>query len=142
MVQLYSESVLSVFVPYAELKVRDQKGNVTTLSPHNFSLIHEGSSEPLSWAHYTERDGKAVNADMLKALRIIENLSGEKLVYTSGIEEHFNIIEKQKMEYTTTKAELKQTKDENAKLRAELESVKARLVQLETAIKNINNKEH
>ena len=72
-VSLYSES--------GELKVVDAAGNVTTLSPHNFSLIPEGPSEDMAWGYYSERDGKKINVDMLKALRILEQLSGEKLVY-------------------------------------------------------------
>lgn len=64
-----------------ELRVRDEAGNVTTLSPHNFSLIPEGRSEDLAWAFYSERNGLAINADMTKALRLLEDLSGEQLVY-------------------------------------------------------------
>jgi len=74
---LYSEDVSSS----AELKVRDEAGNVTTLSPHNFSLIPEGPSEDMAWAYYSEKDGKRINIDMLKAIRMLEKLTGEKLVY-------------------------------------------------------------
>ena len=74
---LYSEDVTAS----AELKVRDEAGNITVLSPHNFSGIPEGPSEPLAWAHYTERDGNYVNVDMLKLARLVEKLTGEKLVY-------------------------------------------------------------
>lgn len=75
---LYSEDVSAS----AELKVRDEAGNITTLSPHDFSLIPEGPSEPLAWTYYGEREGKAINVDMLKAMRLIEKLTGEKLVHT------------------------------------------------------------
>jgi hypothetical protein len=74
---LYAEDVSSS----SELKVRDEAGNVTTLSPHNFDLIPEGPSEDLAWSYYSERDGKRINVDMLKAVRILEKLSGQKLVY-------------------------------------------------------------
>ena len=77
-VQLYAEDVSSS----SELKVRDEAGNVTTLSPHNFSLIEDGPSEDMAWAHYAENGDKKVNVDMLKALRLLEKLTGEKLVYT------------------------------------------------------------
>lgn len=63
-----------------ELQVRDEAGNVTTLSPHNFSLLDNQRSEDLAWAFYSERNGLAINADMTKALRVVEKLSGEKLV--------------------------------------------------------------
>jgi hypothetical protein len=65
----------------SELRVRDEAGNVTTLSPHNFELIPEGPSEEMAWSYYSERDGKRINVDMLKAIRLLERLSGEQLVY-------------------------------------------------------------
>ena len=77
-VQIYAEDVASS----SELKVRDEAGNTTTLSPHNFSGIPEGPSEEMAWAFYSERDGKYVNVDMLKLARLVEKLTGEKLVYT------------------------------------------------------------
>ena len=78
-VQLYAQDVSSS----SELRVRDEAGNVTTLSPHNFRLIPGGASEPLAWAYYGERDGVAINVDMLKLARWVEKLSGDKLVYTN-----------------------------------------------------------
>ncbi len=68
-----------------ELQVRDEAGNVTTLSPHNFSQIETGKSEDLAWSFYSERGGLAINADMTKALRLVEKLSGEKLVYIKNL---------------------------------------------------------
>jgi hypothetical protein len=65
----------------SELKVRDEAGNITTLSPHNFKLIPEGPSEDMAWSYYSEKDGKRINVDMLKALRVLESLSGEKLIF-------------------------------------------------------------
>jgi len=78
-VVLFAEDVASS----SELKVRDEAGNTTTLSPHNFSLIPEGPSEDMAWSYFSERDGKRINIDMLKAIRLIERLSGEKLVHES-----------------------------------------------------------
>lgn len=77
-VLLFAEDVSSS----SELKVRDEAGNVTTLSPHNFDLIPAGASEDMAWSYYSEKDGKRINVDMLKALRVLEQISGEKLVYT------------------------------------------------------------
>lgn len=68
-----------------ELQVRDEAGNVTTLSPHNFSLIDDGPSENLAWAYYSERNGLAINADMTKALRLVEKLSGEQIVHLENL---------------------------------------------------------
>jgi hypothetical protein len=76
-VVLYAEDVSSS----SELKVRDEAGNVTTLSPHNFDLIPEGPSEDMAWSYYSERDGKRINVDMLKAIRLLESITGEKLVH-------------------------------------------------------------
>ena len=67
----------------SELRVRDEAGNVTTLSPHNFSLIPDGPSEEMAWAYYSEKGGKRINVDMLKLARMVEKLTGEKLVYES-----------------------------------------------------------
>lgn len=69
----------------SELKVRDEAGNTTTLSPHNFSHIPGGASEPMAWAHYCERDGQAINVDMLALARAVESLTGEKLVHVSKL---------------------------------------------------------
>ena len=80
-VQLFSEDVSAS----AELKVRDEAGNETTLSPHNFSGIPEGPSEKMAWAFYSEKDGRYVNVDMLKLARLVEMLTGEKLVYTGPV---------------------------------------------------------
>jgi len=74
---LYAEDVTSS----SELKVRDEAGNITTLSPHNFDLIPQGPSEDMAWSYYSEKDGKRINVDMLKAVRVLERLSGEQLVF-------------------------------------------------------------
>lgn len=65
----------------SELRVRDEAGNVTTLSPHNFSLIPGGPSEDMAWSYYSERGDRKVNIDMMKLARAVERLTGEKLVY-------------------------------------------------------------
>jgi hypothetical protein len=76
-VLLYSEDVAAS----AELKVRDEAGNITVLGPHTFTGIPGGRSEEMAWAFYSERDGKYINVDMLKLARAVEKLTGEKLVY-------------------------------------------------------------
>ena len=64
----------------SELRVRDEAGNVTTLSPHNFGDIPEGPSEPMAWAYRSERNGKTISVDMLRVIRLVEKLTGESLV--------------------------------------------------------------
>ncbi len=78
LVQLYAEDDAGS----SELQVRDEAGNVTTLSPHNFSLIGE-PSEPMAWSYFSERGTTSINVDMLRAIRILEDISGSKLVYLS-----------------------------------------------------------
>ena len=82
-VLLYAEDVTAS----SELKVRDEAGNITTLSPHNFTLVQK--SEPMAWSFYSENHklGKKINVDMLKVVRLLEDLTGEKLVYIADIEE-------------------------------------------------------
>jgi len=70
------------YVSGGEMFVMDSAGNDTQISPHNFSLIPEGPSEPMAWSYYSQRGGKKINVDMLKMARLLEKLTGEKLVYT------------------------------------------------------------
>lgn len=69
-----------------ELRVMDEAGFTTTLSPHNFSLIPGGQSESLAWGFYSERQGLAINADVTKALRLLEEMSGEQLVFIKDLQ--------------------------------------------------------
>jgi hypothetical protein len=64
-----------------ELRVMDEAGNTSTISPHNFSLTKK--SEPMAWSFFSENEsiGCRINVDMLKTIRIIEKLSGEQLVF-------------------------------------------------------------
>jgi hypothetical protein len=71
-----------------ELRVMDEAANITTLSPHNFSVIGDASEE-MAWSFYSERNSLAINADMTKALRLVEKLSGEKLIYLKDLESGF-----------------------------------------------------
>ena len=81
-----------LFCDSGELKVLDDLGNTTTISPHNFSLIPGGASEERAWGYYSEKDivddegtvtaTQKVNVDMMKLARLVEELTGEKLVYT------------------------------------------------------------
>jgi len=109
----------------AELKVRDEAGNTTTLSPHNFNLIRK--SEPMAWSYYSESNttGQTINVDMLKVVRTVEKLACEKLVFirdATGNEINVKansenkmtsqqeIIEKQQQQINEMKSELEQLK--------------------------------
>ena len=75
-IQLYAEDVRGS----SELKVRDEAGNVTTLSPHNFSLTER--SDPMAWAYYSRNEfaGKELNVDMMRVIRKLEELTGETFI--------------------------------------------------------------
>lgn len=81
-VLLYAQDVSAS----SELKVRDEAGNITTLSPHNFSFTPK--SEEMAWSFYSEHQkrDRIINVDMLKFVRLVEKMSGEKLVYIADLE--------------------------------------------------------
>jgi hypothetical protein len=73
----------------SEVIAQDSAGNSTTLSPHNFEMIPDGASEELAWAYYSRRgdeedydNTKYVNVDLTKVVRSVENITGEKFIYT------------------------------------------------------------
>ena len=80
----------SILGSKGEVYVLDNWGNRTLISPHNFEMIPNGASEPMAWAYFSRvqaedqpiEETDYVAADITKALRIVERLSGEKLVYT------------------------------------------------------------
>jgi hypothetical protein len=74
----------------AEIRVEDSAGNNTVVSPHNFDWIPNGASEDLAWSYYSRKgdeendfdNTKYISADITKVIRKVENLTGEKLIYT------------------------------------------------------------
>ncbi len=81
-----STNMAFIFNDGGEMKVLDELGNTTTISPHNFELIPEGASEDMAFAYHSTKhtpEGKLkkVNVDMMKLARLVEQLTGEKLVY-------------------------------------------------------------
>ena len=123
-ISLYAEDVNSS----SELKVRDEAGNITTLSPHNFSLSPK--SDPMAWSFYSENSiiGQRINIDMLKAIRLIEHMTGEKLVYREDMNKKKLIEEKVPRGYfeelTDQIAELRDLVKQQAK---EIELLKQRI---------------
>ncbi|MHC4884797.1 MAG: hypothetical protein ACYTGH_06910 [Planctomycetota bacterium] len=69
----------------SSLTVRDSAGNATNISPHVFELTE--ASEPMAWSYYSENEelGQKVNVDMMKVVRSVEKLTGEKLVHIGGL---------------------------------------------------------
>ena len=84
----------------------------------------------MAWSFYSENnnEGYKINVDMLKAIRTIEKLSGEKLVYMQDLNTNkiiknknenislFEIVEQQKNE-------IENLKEENRKLNEKLNEV-------------------
>lgn len=84
-VQLWAEDVAGSH----ELRVRDEAGNVTTLSPHRFELFTPDARDAFPWSYYAENRylGKRINVDMARAIAELERLSGVKLSYIENIPE-------------------------------------------------------
>ena len=63
------------------LRLRDEEGNDTVISPHDFG--GHAPSEPLAWAYHSTsaKEKKSITVDMLRVVRVLEQLSGEQLVY-------------------------------------------------------------
>ncbi len=78
-------SIGAVYAYGGNIWVMNSNGTRTQISPHNFSLIPEGASEPLAWAHYTEKDGHAVNVDMMAVVRAVEALTGKQFIYVKEL---------------------------------------------------------
>lgn len=85
----------------AELRVRNEAGDITTLSPHNFSDMPQGvtneiisSSNGMAWSYHSEKEilnletleyeTKSITVDMFGAIRAIEELTGKQLIYTDA----------------------------------------------------------
>ncbi|MDA1169310.1 MAG: hypothetical protein O3A36_03155, partial [bacterium] len=110
-IQLWAEDVSAS----SELRVRDEAGNTTTLSPHNFSLFTPEQDYYLPWAYTSERDNQAINVDMYGAIQQVELLSGKHFIYGKNLE---------------TNEEFHPTKLTDAGILANLE---ARILKLETS---------
>ena len=74
----------------SELKVRDEDGNITTLSPHNFSGIPttvvkklKEDSNGLAWTYHSKKDQNTITVDMYNAFKALEKLTGQKFIYTN-----------------------------------------------------------
>lgn len=98
-----------------EIKVTDNSGNSTTISPHNFSLLQP--SEDMAWSFYSvnEEKGKQVNVDMMKVVRLLEQLTGEKLVYIADLKG--NELDEQIQKVTSLTDRISKLEGENKELK-------------------------
>ena len=78
-VVVYSEDVSAS----AEFRVRDEAGNVTTLSSHNTDLFTPDPNEPYPFSFRAHNDylGEEINVDMAGAIRALEELTGKQFIY-------------------------------------------------------------
>ncbi len=66
-----------------ELRVMDEAGNTTTLSPHNFSQFTPDPDAILPWSYASENKKKdlSINVDMYGLAQSVEALTGKQLIY-------------------------------------------------------------
>jgi len=64
----------------------DNSGNETQISPHHFELMPK--SHEMAWSFYSSNKylKQQVNVDMMKAMRLLEELSSVKLVYLADMD--------------------------------------------------------
>ena len=69
------------------MKCRDSQGNNNVISPHYFELYQPDAQDPLPWTYHSENRivGKKINVDMSKAVRLLEELTGQQLVYVEDL---------------------------------------------------------
>jgi len=69
-----------------ELNAVDESGNLTVISPHHFSLIEP--SDPMAWSFYSKNESlnQQLNVDMMRVVRLVENLAGEQLIYKADLD--------------------------------------------------------
>jgi hypothetical protein len=120
-VQLWSQN--------GELRVMDSSINVTTLSPHNFSLM--ARSEPMAWSFYSEnsRLNQRIGVDMLRLTRVVERLSGERLAVLRRLDEGSKVGE--------VAEATRPAPGEVAELRAELQQARERLAEREGQVREL-----
>lgn len=122
---IYFNSSLTARIWYdksaGEIKATDNSGNSSTISPHNFSLFKP--SEEMAWSFYSvnENKGKQVNVDMMKVVRLLEQLTGEKLVYIADLEG--NELDEQLSKVTSLADRISKLEGENAELKVLLKQL-------------------
>lgn len=122
----------------SELYARDEAGNVSLLSPHNFSLTG-GPSEPMAWSFYSENDHGSINVDMLRTVRLVERTSGQKPVYTEpkgsgGVDRGAGFPEDSLALAPSLIDLMNELRRNNELLRADNEALKLRVVALEARL--------
>jgi len=84
MVQLWAEDISAS----SELRVRDEAGNVTTLSPHPTEFLNkQPSTIPFPWAYHSKNEylGKEIYVDLALLAMEVERLSGKKIIHLTDV---------------------------------------------------------
>jgi hypothetical protein len=76
---LYANNVGST----VEMFAIDEAGAATQISPHGFELFTPEPGEPYPWSYSSKNDylGEEVNIDLSKLARLVEVLTGEKIIH-------------------------------------------------------------
>jgi hypothetical protein len=86
-IQLYAEDESAS----SELKVRDEAGNITILSPHPPAFLEslENDAEGMAWAYNSVNPyvGKEISVDMFGAIQSIEEITGKQFIFIKDIPE-------------------------------------------------------
>jgi len=97
-----------------ELFAIDHDHNNTQITPHNWGLISDGPSEELAWTYYSQRPNpsnpeqlQTINVDIAKVIRKVEDLVGEKLIYTENSDKDGHTFKTIISDIQTTLADLK-----------------------------------
>lgn len=114
-----------------ELVAFDSDANESTISPHNFSLIGQ-PSEDMAWSFYSKNTNKnkQVNVDMMKMVRLVESMSGQKLIYLADLEGNA-LKESSELEVTRLEEEIKALRSQNKVYQKTLEALLKRVETLE-----------
>jgi hypothetical protein len=137
-VQLWAEDVSGS----AELKVRDEAGNVTTLSSHNPQIV-ETDGRVTSYVHqeYNPYSGKRVEMDVYGALERLETLTGERFIHVDALPQSMRETwdEIEKVPAVKDALEWEDTREHEAiilRQQAEISELKQRLARIESLIGN------
>jgi hypothetical protein len=71
-----------------EVFVKDEAGNETQISPHNFTLFNPSIEHEYPWSYYSKNSflGVEINVDMFGAIKALERLTGKQFIYINNID--------------------------------------------------------
>ena len=75
-IQLYAQDITAV----SELHVRDEAGNISVLSPHDFSHVERKSALDWSFSSYNPYIGKGVAISNYEMIRALEEITGRTII--------------------------------------------------------------